>query len=285
MVQQRTRDEGWKHAKLSGHKNEDLVKIAIEEDSDFATKLLLSLNASDKTIKKVSIGGLHEKNVENIIPGGRKTKSKTDLKIEYTDDTYNNISIKKSTSGQVYYVRSGIFFDCFETHFKVEIPSDVKKAITLFWSSPTNPESKKIIEIYADKGKKKEYELQVKHNSVNAETLKKYNESLYNSMLQWFKDNAYELAFLSFASGAAKNDSDWSDHVWYINLLKENNVNEVFSIKDICDASKKYAESRTYYGSDNGGTTIQLPFGFIEWHHNQLQFHHKYSCVKALFSQ
>ena len=36
------------------------------------------------------------------------------------------------------------------------------------------------------------------------------------------------------------------------------------------------ASEETYYSSTNGGTTIQLPFGFVQWHKGQLQFHHSF---------
>ena len=35
MTQQRNRAEGWKHAKLSGHKNEALVKSLIDNDPKY----------------------------------------------------------------------------------------------------------------------------------------------------------------------------------------------------------------------------------------------------------
>lgn len=280
MTQQRNRAEGWKHAKLSGHKNEALVKSLIDNDPKYAHDLLARLGASTKTIKETSIGGLHETDVESIIPGARKTKSKTDLKIFYTDGSCNNISIKKSLGGQVYFVRAGLFFECYERQFNKVIPSNVKRAISLFWASADD--AKEIIEKYADKTKVSEYNLQIRHTSLNAETLKNYDISLYNAMLQWFKDNAYEIAFLSFASGAAKNKSEWSDHVWYINLLNENNTDDIFEINEICDAASQCADTETYYGDSNGGTTIQLPFGFVQWHQRQLQFHHNYDKVRRL---
>lgn len=280
MEHQRNRAQGWKHAKLSGHKNEDLVKALIDEDAAYASDLLNRLGASGKSIKETSIGGLHETNVESIIPGARKTKSKTDLKIFYTDGSSNNISIKKSLGGQVYFVRAGLFIECYERHFNKSIPLNVKRAISLFWAAADD--AKEIIRSYADKTNSKIYNLQLRHASLNAETLHSYNITLYNDMLQWFKENAYEIAVLSFASGAARSESEWSDHVWYINLLDENNADDIFEIKEICDAARNCADTETYYGDSNGGTTIQLPFGFVQWHQRQMQFHHSYDKVKSL---
>ena len=112
---------------------------------------------------------------------------------------------------------------------------------------------------------------------MNATTLAAYDESLYNALLNWFIENAYELTALSFAMGAVRDQEEWSDFVWYINLLEENNVDAIFSIPELCKAAASVASEETYYSSINGGTTIQLPFGFVQWHQGQLQFHHGYS--------
>ena len=281
----RNRAEGWQYAKLSGHKNEDKVKNLIDTDRQYANQLLGQLGNARKTIEHTSVGGIHETKVESIIPNSPKTKSKTDLKIFYTDGSCNNISIKKSLGGQVYFVRAGLFFECFERHFNKEIPQNIKRAISLFWANAEDAE--KIIKKYTDKNNSKNYNLQIQHASLNAETLRNYDVSLYEGMLRWFKDNASELAFLSFASGAVKDSKEWSDHVWYINLLEadKNPVDEIFSIDDICAASKMFADKETYYGNSNGGTTIQLPFGFVQWHQHQMQFHHNYWKIKNMLSR
>ena len=39
------------------------------------------------------------------------------------------------------------------------------------------------------------------------------------------------------------------------------------------------------YGTKNGGTTIQLPFGHLQFHQGGLQFHHNYEKIKELISE
>ena len=39
-MEHRDRATGWQHAKLSGHENEDLVKIRLDTDEEFAGSLL-----------------------------------------------------------------------------------------------------------------------------------------------------------------------------------------------------------------------------------------------------
>ena len=272
---QRNRATGWQHAKLSGHTNEAQVKELLDSNVEYAKKFMTRLGLAHEAIQSTSMGGLHETNVPGVL--GKTTKSKTDLKIKCESGKDINISIKKSLGGQVYFVRAGLFIEVFEKQFHKSIPADVQRAIKLFWAAADDAPS--IIEKYGNKADSKSYKLQVRHKSLNATTLKSYDINLYNALLQWFKDNIYELTKLSFTMGAARDKDEWSDYVWYVNLLGENDVDEVFYIENICKAAVKVANSETFYGDSNGGTTIQLPFGFVQWHQSQLQFHHSYEKV------
>lgn len=277
-MEHRDRATGWQHAKLSGHKNEDLVKEFLDSDRSFQQHFLNRINRPDATIKETSIGGLHETNVPSV--NGRKTKSKTDLKVYLSSNEVVNISIKKSLGGQVYFVRAGLFIDTFEKQFDAKIPADVQRAINLFWAAADDAVD--IIEKFGDRSNKKNFDLQMRHKSVNATTLKAYDEHLYDALLEWFTDNAFELAKLSFSMGAVRDSKEWSNFVWYVNLLGENDTDDIFFIEDICNAIQKIASEETYYGSSFGGTTIQLPFGFVQWHQGQLQFHHNYDKLKNI---
>lgn len=277
----RNRATGWQYAKITGHKNEDLVKQLLTNDVVFQKNFLTKINRESDHIIETSIGGLHEKNVPSVNKN-KTTKSKTDLKVFLSNNETVNISIKKSLRGQVYFVRAGLFIDTFEKQFNSHIPPSVQRAINLFWSA--SDDALDIIEKYADKSNRKTYNLQIKHKSLNATTLKNFDEKLYYGLLNWFINNAYEIAKLSFSMGAAIDRNNWSDFIWYINLLKENNINDIFYIEDICNAVKLTAKSDTYFSNVNGGTAIQLPFGFVQWHQGQLQFHHNYDKIKKLLN-
>lgn len=277
-MEYRDRPAGWKHAKRSGHENEDLIKERLDMDKQFQDCFLEKVNKSSAQITKTSIGGLHETSVPSV--NGRKTKSKTDLKVYLDTKEVINVSIKKSLGGQVYFVRAGLFIETFEKQFKKKIPSDVQRAINLFWAAADD--AVEIIENWGDRNNSKNYNQQIRHKSLNADTLKAYNEHLYQVLLNWFADNAYELAKISFSMGAARDPGEWSAFVWYINLLGENDVNDIFFIEDICKTAQATAYEKTCYGTSNGGTTIQLPFGFVQWHQKQLQFHHSYEKIRLL---
>ena len=182
----RNRATGWKHAKLSGHENEDLVKRRLDIDRYFQDSFLERVNKPFAKIEMTSVGGLHETNVPSI--HGRKTKSKTDLKVYLDIKKVVNVSIKKSYTGQVYFVSADVFIDTFEKQFKRLIPDDVQRAISLFWAAADD--AVEIIEEFGDRSNARNYSLQMRHRSLNATTLKSYNEDLYEALLEWFADNA-----------------------------------------------------------------------------------------------
>lgn len=275
----RDRSEGWKHAKISGHENETLVNDKLIQDLDFQNDFLCRFNREGEYIISSSVGGIHESDVDGI--NCNKTKSKTDLSILLSNEELINISIKKSVGGQAYLVRGNTFIEIFEKQFNKEVPLHIKRAINLFWSEATDAVD--IIEKFGNKVIPYEYDQQIKHKSLNASTLLLYNQELYNGLLTWFKDNMYEICKLVFSMGAAKYEEDWAHLLWYINLIEEEPLDSVFVIEDIAYRSLNRSQECTFYGSKNGGTTIQLPFGFVQWHQQRMQFHHNFNRITDLF--
>lgn len=274
-MNKRDRRSGWKYAKQSGHENENCVKALLDSDLKYQKELMKRLGYPNENIISTSIGGLHETKVTSVL--GKTTKSKTDLKIFCKSEKTINISIKKSSHGQVYFVKAKLFIEVYEKQFHEPIPDEVQRAICLFWAEADDATT--IIQKFAPNTHLKSYALQLRHKSLNATTLKAYSEKLYSAMLNWFSDHIYNITKLSFAMGAAKNSTEWSEFIWYINLLGENNLDTIFRIEDICNAATAIAQQATYCGESNGGTTIQLPFGFVQWHQSQLQFHHSYEKI------
>ena len=48
----------------------------------------------------------------------------------------------------------------------------------------------------------------------------------------------------------------------------------------------KYNKIVTYtevIGKDRYEKNIQLPFGFVQWHQSQIQFHHKFNKIKNIY--
>lgn len=277
-MEKRDRASGWKHAKLTGHENESTIEYLMETSPEYQKMFLSKVGKEGTAITHIDVGGLCEKDVECVFPG-EKTKSKTDMHIFLNDGSKYNISIKKSLGGQVYLITDSRFIAGFEAQYKKTIPEDVKRAIQLFWGSAADTVA--LIDTY---GTQKKYEYH--KNRLVADTLYAYNKSLYHILIDWFIENCYDLVDFCFSKGLAKNESDWANVIWYKNELGENSVNAIFTISEMCDALQKIASETTEYGNRGGGTTIQLPFGFVQWHSPTkvipgcIQFHHNYEKIR-----
>ncbi len=282
----RNRSEGWKHAKLTGHSNEESIAKKIKNEIKFKENFEKKLNLNIK-IESVNVGGLNEKSVDDVFGG--KTKSKTDLTILFHNKKIKNISIKKSLGGQVYLIGVERFLDGFEKQFNKKISNEVKRSIRLFFGNAVDVE--KIIDDIKLDDLKNDNQIKIKNyekrkRRITWNTLEKYDQNLSNSLINWFKENIDNLFLFCFQRGLSNNSSDWADFVWYKNELNENKVDELF---DLAELSKKLNSSNCkkdiFPGKTGGGTTIQLPFGFVQWHQSQIQFHHKFNKIQKLKSE
>lgn len=273
MDEHRDRSGGWKHAKLSGHSNEELVCLMLKNDASQQRRILEAINKPNARIIDCYCGGLHETNVPSVVGG--TTKNKADLIIKLNDGQFVGISIKKSLNGQVFLIKEESFIRGFELQYGKTIPADVRRAISLFWGSANDTVS--IINSYGREYR--EYELR-KHR-LTAQTLRNYNQSLSAKLLDWFRDNIYNIVDYCFARGQARNASDRALIVWYVNLLGEHNIDEIYHIDSLCSAAESN-KGVIIYGTKGGGTTINLPFGFVQWHQKSMQFHHKHSQIGQL---
>ena len=279
----RDRAQGWKHAKLSGHANEDRIEHLLLSNRTAQAKFLARIGRDGHSIVSISGGGLGEAHVSSVFGPGEMTTPKADMYVRLDNGETVTFSIKKSLAGQVYLVTIENFIRAYESNFG-PIPDIVKRGISLYWGSAADTQS--VIDRF---GTCKELETR-KHRIV-AETMRCYDRELYDAFLKWFVQHAGNLAELCFARGGAKDPKDWAQYVWYWNELGETNVDAIFKVSDVCAAVSKEAERLTAFGNVNGGSTIQLPFGFVQWHSPQktiprsLQFHHKYVRITKLLNK
>ena len=189
-----------------------------------------------------------------------------------------NVSIKKDEGGQVFLISINRFIEGFEKQYKIKISEDVKRAISLYFGSAIDTID--IIEKYGKDNTK----LEIRKHRLVAETLKAYNKELYECLLNWTNMNISNIFDFCFSRGLARNSEDWADIVWYKNLVGENKFDEMIYLADI---NKKIPATSTY-GTKNGGSTIQLPFGFVQWHSprrvipGNIQFHHSFEKMLKL---
>lgn len=275
MQDHRNREEGWQYAKLTGHKNEELVALLTQNDAEVQHRLLTCAHKTGCTISNIEFGGLCEKNVDCIFDG-EKTKSKTDMWLSLSDGSRLNVSVKKDTGGQAFLIGIDRFINGFELQYAKQIPAPVKRAIRLYFGSAEDT-----VDIIKEvSGRNKAYELR-KHRLV-AETLSSFDPILSQCLIDWFNDNIDELFDFCFAKGLAKNPEDWAQILWYKNLVGDNTIDTMIYLPDVS------VKGTVAYGTRTGGSTIQLPFGFVQWHSprkiipGNLQFHHNYNKVKEL---
>lgn len=268
------RSDGWKFAKKSGHLNEDIIAEKITNDLEFRENLFNRLNINEKFLG-VYETGLNEKTVESILEN--RTKKKSDLTIFLENNKIINLSIKKSTSGQVYLIPVDRFIEGFEIQFKKIIPENVKEAMYLFWGS--DYKNNIIDDIIIDYGTNLIYEN--KKRRLVAETLESFDSNLSYNLLNWFKENIFEITIFCFSSGLVKDQSLFAHYIWYKNLIDNNQIDYIFPIEEIARLSKNHINN-IKFGNINGGTTISLPFGFVQWHKHCMQFHHKLDSILNL---
>lgn len=275
-MEHRNRAQGWKHAKRSGHENERLVAELTENDINIQNRLLQCAHITDATVDRVEFGGLCETDVDCVLGG--KTKSKTDMWLFLSNGERLNVSIKKDEGGQVFLIGIERFINGFELQYHKNIPDSVKRAISLYFGSAVDT-----LEVINDFGSTNK-QLEIRKHRVVADTLKAYDGNLYHLLLNWFNENISELFDFCFAKGLASNSEDWAQIVWYKNMVGENQFDTMLYLEDF----KSNIPPTAVYGTRNGGSTIQLPFGFVQWHSprkiipGNLQFHHSYEKIKSL---
>jgi hypothetical protein len=98
--------------------------------------------------------------------------------------------------------------------------------------------------------------------------------------MDFFRNNIGLISELAFARGATEAAEMWAEVVIY---TLPDGSRSIFSISDIAARSQKANNSMISAGPKNGGTTIILPFGFLQMHKNSMQFHHQLKAIKKLY--
>lgn len=275
-MSQRNRAQGWQHAKRSGHENERLIAELTQNNVNVQERLLACAHIDNTQITAIQYGGLNETNVDCILGG--KTKSKTDMQLQLATGQKLNVSIKKDTGGQVFLIGIDRFISGFELQYNTTIEDNVKRALTLYFGSADD--TTEIIHTFGAKNQA----LQLRKHRLVAETLKNYDINLYNCLLAWFNDNIHSIFDFCFSKGLAQNQCDWADIVWYKNMVGENSLDTMIYLPDIAPD----IPHNVTYGPRNGGSTIQLPFGFVQWHSprkiipGNIQFHHDFDKICSI---
>ena len=273
-----SRSQGWKNAKNEGHNNEEKVAQLINNDQNFKSKLESKIGKGK--IEKAIVEGLTQKKTESVLSTPEKndkTTPKTDLTITHSNGEKTNISIKKSNGGQVFLIGTERFILGFEAQFK-EIETHVKDAIKLFFGD--HPDATKILENENSGSIPKNIRNREKRRkNLSSSTLLIHDKNLHQSLIDWIKQNIYEITLYCFSSGLSlKEHAEFIHYIDTINNKTEEHFINIVELAELCLKNNQNIR----YGDKNGGTTIILPFGHVQYHQGKMQFHHHINCISQL---
>lgn len=282
----RSRQEGWKHAKVDGHLNEDRLSARLKTDLELSN--YLSVQCFSKRLgipTNVSGGGASADHVTDVF--GSRTNGKPDLEISWSPTQTIRVSVKKSQGGQVFLTSVSRFSEGFQKHFGKAVPPKVRRGLDLFIGGDREiiEKAMKGKEFLGPKHRRTGVPLEIHQGRLVALTLDHHFSEDWKATLQWFRSNIGAITDFAFARGYAKDSSDFATHIWYVKAQTSTDNGSVSKISNLIEACTRNSEDIAV-GPKNGGTTIQLPFGFLQMHapksENLMQFHHNRSKIESL---
>ncbi len=270
--------------KESGHKNELLVASALNKDKQFLAHFCSRVGHAVSEFVCAEAGGKNAKKVSSILGG--KTQGKTDVSVLWKDGTYTNISLKKNPAGQVYLVTAKNFVNAYEAQYKTIVPSKVRRALAFFIGE--DPESRAILEatdIAVDGKKARELAYEQNYRLMFA-VIKNYDPRMASELLVFLHKQLANVFELCFSAGAVEDRSLWSNVLWYRNLVdaESQGLNYLVSIPVVKAAIERHLKRLVVEPGKEPGSTIQLPFGHLQYHLKQLEFYQKLQKIQSLIS-
>ena len=108
---------------------------------------------------------------------------------------------------------------------------------------------------------------------------------MHGSLQNTIHDEIVTVFEIGFAAGAVADRTHWSDVLWYKNLVDQggDGLDYMVSIKDVMRALEQNGDSNVVCkGPKNGGSTLQLPFGHLQYHLRQLEFYQQMKKIQTL---
>lgn len=271
--------------KVSGHKNEEMIAEALNKNIAFRTHFCerIGMNVSD--FVAATAGGRHAPQVESVIGG--KTAEKTDVRIMWQGGALTNISLKKDAAGQVYLVTVRNFVAVYEAQYNVTVPDKVRRALALFIGEAED--SKAILDatdLSVDGEKVRSIAYEQNHRLV-FEVIRNYDANMATMLLDWLKRQIASVCELCFAAGAVKDRDKWANVLWYKNLVDADGQGLDFLVpinRIVSALIEKGDKNVVERGPKNAGSTIQLPFGHLQYHLRQLEFYQQLKKIQSLLA-
>jgi hypothetical protein len=278
QMSERTRSEGWQFAKLDGHRNEEELGVILRESPEL-TNLLHEIVFQEDQINEPTVLVDGSKHVPSIL--GSSTTSKIDIDLVWARRKLG-LSVKKSNAGQVWLVGLDKFFKAVTLKTGQTTPKDVEMVLSLFIGGENLAEFQQEFSDGLDRSvNERFYEQQVHQNRLVLNSIDKIIPEALSTTFEFLRENLRIMTELMFFSGLASKSEDCAQIVIYNQVYSGPNV---FSKADLLTSVDSTANlERLVPGDRNGGSTIQLPTGFLQMHKpqgkNLLQFHHSYEKV------
>jgi hypothetical protein len=269
--------------KESGHENEEKIAEALNGNAKFREHFCENMGMPTSAFVAATAGGKHDAKVPGVL--GTMTTPKTDVVVLWKGGRITNISVKKSPLGQAYLVKASIFADVYEAQYGVSVPEKVRRALELFVGEACD--SKAILDatdISVDGARARKLANE-KNFRLMFEVIRNYDAAMARQLLEWLKAEIVKICELTFSAGAVKDREQWAHVLWYKNLVDADGqgLDYLVPIKRIMEALEKNGEKNIVErGPQNAGSTIQLPFGHLQYHQGQLEFYQHLKRIQAL---
>lgn len=274
-MSERNRSEGWQFAKLDGHKNEEELGVILRESSELTNLLHEIVFQEDQTSQpKVLVDG--SKHVPSIL--GSSTTSKIDIDLVWSTKKLG-LSVKKSNAGQVWLVGLDKFFKALTLTTGQTTPQEVELVLSLFVGGENlNKFQQEFSDGLNRSVNESFYDQQVHQNRLVLNSIDKLIPEALSTTFEFLRANLRIMTELMFFKGLASKSEDCAEIVIYNQVYSGRNVFSKADLLSAIDSARNL--EKVVSGNRNGGSTIQLPTGFLQMHKpqgkNLLQFHHNY---------
>jgi hypothetical protein len=252
--------------------------VILRESSELTNLLHEIVFQEDQTSQPmVLVDG--SKHVPSIL--GSSTTSKIDIDLVWSTKKLG-LSVKKSNGGQVWLVGLDKFFKALTLTTGQSTPQEVELVLSLFVGGENlNKFQQEFSDGLHKSVNESFYDQQVHQNRLMLKSIDRLFPEALSTTFEFLKANLRIVTELMFFKGLASKSEDCAEVVIYNQVYSGRNV---FSKADLLSAIDSAGNlEKVVSGSRNGGSTIQLPTGFLQMHKpqgkNLLQFHHNYEKV------
>ena len=187
----------------------------------------------------------------------------------------------------MYLVTARNFVAVYEAQYNVTVPDKVRRALALFIGEAED--SRAILDatdISVDSEKVRGIAYEQNYRLV-FEVIRNYDATMASMLLDWLKKQIASVCELCFSAGAVRDRDKWAKVLWYKNLVDADGqgLNFLVPINRIVSALVKNGNRNVVErGPKNGGSTIQLPFGHLQYHLKQLEFYQQLKKIQSLLA-